>query len=108
MILTLGLTIVIEGVVVTAYALWRKKPLIHLLLSSLLANLVTQSALWLILTRFPDHYLTVLLISEFCICGTEGLILYFYRYNRLRISEALILSLGMNLASFVIGWFLPI
>jgi hypothetical protein len=51
----------------------------------------------------PDYAL----LAEFCIWGIESLILYFYRYNQLKLGEAIALSLVMNLASFSIGWFIP-
>jgi hypothetical protein len=107
-IVTLTITIVIESIVVAGYALWRKKPLIHLLLSSLIVNLFTQSILWVTLNTFPHHYLIALLVAEICILGIEGIILYLYRYNQLKPGEALVLSLAMNLASFTLGWFLPV
>jgi hypothetical protein len=107
-IVTLTITIVIESIVVTGYALWRKKPLIHLLLSSIIVNLFTQSILWVALNAFLRHYLTTLLIAEICILGTESIILYLYRYNKLKPGEALVLSLAMNLTSFTLGWFLPV
>ena len=108
MIVTLAITILIESMVVSGYAVWRKKPLTHLLLSSILANLFTQTLLWIALTLFPHAYLATLLISEIGIWGMEGLILFYYRYNQLKLGEALVLSLAMNLASFTIGWFLPV
>jgi len=106
-IVSLAITVLIESAVVVGYAHWRKKPLMHLLLSGILANLVTQSILWIVLNKFSDNYLTVLLVSEICIWWIEGLILYLYPYNKLKLGEALALSLAMNLASFTIGWFLP-
>ena len=108
MIITLSITILVESSVVVGYSFWRKKPLVHLLLSSILANLFTQSLLWVTLNIFPNHYLTTLLITEICIVGIEGFILYLYKYNQLKPGEAMLLSLSMNLASFTIGWFLPI
>ena len=108
MIATLAITILVESAVVTAYAIWRQKPLIHLLFSSLFANLLTQSFLWGVLILFPQYYIPLLLISEITIWVVEAFILYLYRYNRLRLGEAIFLSLAMNLASFGIGWVLPV
>ena len=108
MIATLAITIIIEGAVVTAYAIWRKKPLYHLLFSSICANLLTQVFLWAVLSIFPQAYLISLIIAEFCIWGIEAMILYLYRPNQLTLREAILLSLVMNLASFSIGWFLPV
>ena len=108
MIATLAITVLVEGAVVAGYAIWRKKPLKHLLFSSLCANLFTQSILWVVLYLFPHHYLTTLFIAEICIWGIEAFILYLYRFNRLKLREAMLLSLVMNLASFGIGWLLPV
>lgn len=107
MIVSLAITILIESAVIIGYARWRKKPLMHLLLSGILANLVTQSILWIVLNKFSDHYLTALLVSEICIWWMEGLFLYLFPRNNLKLGEALVLSLIMNLVSFTIGWFLP-
>ena len=108
MIVTLAITIASESSVAVGYALWHKKPLIQLLLTSLCVNLFTQSILWVVLNIFPYYYLTALFTAEICIVGIEGLILYLYRPNQLKPGEAMILSLTMNLASFAVGWFLPI
>jgi hypothetical protein len=107
-IATLAITITIESAVVAVYAIWRKKPLFRLLFSSICANLLTQVFLWAALSLFPQAYLIPLFIAEFYIWGIEAVILYFYRPNRLSLREATLLSLVMNLASFSIGWFLPI
>jgi len=107
-IATLAITILVESAVVASYAIWRKKPLYHLLFSSICANLLTQVFLWVALTLFPHDYLITLFIAEICIWGIEAFILYLYRYNRLTLREAMLLSLAMNLASFSIGWFLPV
>ncbi|MFH1524490.1 MAG: hypothetical protein ABIF04_05965 [Chloroflexota bacterium] len=108
MILSFAITVLIESIVIVGYSYWRRKPLIHFLLSGFFVNLVTQTTLWIFLNIFPDRYLTILLFSESCIWWIEGLVLYFYPYNKLKLGEALALSLGMNLASFAIGWFLPV
>ncbi len=108
MIATLSITILIESIIAGGYAGLRRKPVIRLLLSCLLANLLTQPLLWLVLQIFFQHYLMTLLIAEFWIWIIEALVLFFLPHNRLRLSEALSLSLVMNLASFVVGWFLPV
>ena len=108
MIVALAITLVIESTIITVYALLSKKPLIHLLLSSVVANLFTQLLLWIVLNLFINHYLVTLFWAELCIWGIESLVLYFYRCNRLKLGEAITLSLVMNLASFGIGWFIPV
>jgi hypothetical protein len=59
-IVTLAINLLIESTIVTVYALWRKKPLIHLLLSSVVANMVTQLLLWVLLNVIIGHYLITL------------------------------------------------
>jgi hypothetical protein len=108
MIATFAITVLVESIVVLGYGIWRKKPLQHLLLSSFCVNLVTQSLLWGILNLFPHQYITALFIAEICIWGMEGFVLHLYRFNQLNLREAMLLSLAMNLASFLIGWFLPV
>ncbi len=108
MIATFFVTVLIENIVAGGYAVLRRKPIIHLLFSCLLANLLTQPLLWLGLRVFFQDYLLVLCIAEFGIWITEGAILFLYPHNQLRLREALVLSLAMNLASFSAGWFLPL
>ena len=108
MIATLATTIIVESTLVAAFAVWRRKPLKHLLLSSLCANLLTQSLLWAGLIVFPRFYFLTLSILELCIWGLEAAFLYLYRYNRLNLQEAVLLSLVMNMASFGIGCLLPV
>ena len=108
MIQTLAITVVVEGIVCLAYSIRRKKPVRPILLTSVFANLITQSLLWVALSLFFQHYLATLLIAEFLIWLIEGLLFYGLRLNRLGVGESLSLSLIMNLSSFVVGWLLPI
>jgi len=101
-------TIIVEGIVVLGYSIWRKKPLSPILFSATLANLITQSFLWLVLNVFLHYYLVVLIIAEILIWLVESFLLYRLPANQLRLQEAVFLSLNMNLASFALGWFLPI
>jgi hypothetical protein len=105
---TLFITIIIESAVVIGYSLWRKKPVRPILYTSLCINLLTQSLLWIALTLFFRHYLIALLTGEILVWIIESLWLYAVPANRLRFREAIFLSLGMNLASFALGWFLPV
>jgi hypothetical protein len=107
-IATIGITILSESTVVAAYSFWRRKPLKHLLLSSIFANLFTQFFLWAVIYLFPNHYLPTLFISEIMILVMETIILFLYRPNRLRLRESIFLNLVMNLVSFSIGWVLPV
>jgi len=101
-------TIIAEGVVATGYSIWRSKPVRPILFTSICANLITQSLLWVVLSVFFRYYLGALLLAEVLIWMIESAVLYAIPANRLRFSAALLLSLGMNLASFALGWFLPV
>jgi hypothetical protein len=101
-------TIFIEGLVVLGYSAWRKKPAGRLLLVSILANLLTQSLLWLTLNLLSAHYLPTLFTAEVFIWLIESLIFYRWPGSCLTWKEAVLLSLGMNLASFGLGWSLPV
>lgn len=109
MIATLLITIILEAMVVIGYCCkWRGKPLAPILLTSITGNLITQSLLWIALNLFFRHYLLTLLSAEVLIWILESLFLYSVPANRLRISDAMILSLSMNVMSFALGWFLPV
>lgn len=108
MILTLSLTLVLESFFAAGFCHWRRKPFKSIFLIAGFANLLTQSLLWLALNLFYRHYLPALFLAEAAIWLLEGAILYFIPSNRLSWPEALLLSLGMNLASFGLGWFLPV
>ena len=108
MIYTLLFTIVVECAVVVGYSTWRAKPTAPILLTSIFANLITQSLLWIGLNLFFDHYLITLFIAEILIWIIESVLLHLYSANRLDLKESTLLSLMMNLISFGIGWFLPI
>lgn len=108
MIYSLPVTIIIEGVVALAYSIWRKKPLGPILITSIFANLITQYLLWFVLNLFFQHYLISLVIAEILIWIIESAMLYYIPANQLRLQEATFFGLLMNLASFTIGWFLPV
>jgi hypothetical protein len=108
LILTLFITIIIESVVVIRYSLWGKKPVKPILFTSICGNLITQSLLWAALNLFYQNYLVTLLIAEILIWIIESGLLYSIPANQLSFREAILLSLGMNVFSFVLGWFLPI
>jgi len=105
---TLAITILIESAVCLVYSIWRKKPIRPILLTSVFANLITQSLLWVVLNLFYQHYLLTLLVAEIFIWVIEGYLLFSLPSNQLNVGEALLLSLIMNLSSFGIGWVLPI
>ena len=108
MIVTLFITILVEGAIVIGYSIWLKKTLGPILFTSILANLITQSLLWVVLNLFFRYYLIALLAAEILIWMMESVLLYYVPANRLRFTDAILLSLSMNLTSFTLGWFLPI
>ena len=108
MIETLSITLLVEGVVCLGYTIRWRKPSGSIFITSIFINLITQSILWVALSLFYQHYLAVLLIAEILIWVLEGYLLYGLRFNQLKIREAFVLSLMMNLSSFGAGWFLPV
>ena len=108
MIVTLFITVIVEGLVVIGYSLWRRKPARPILFTSICINILTQSFLWIGLNLFFRHYLIALIVAEVFIWGVETILLYSIPANQLRFTDAVFLSLSMNLSSFALGWFLPI
>jgi hypothetical protein len=108
LIVTLLITILVEGAVVLAYCIWRKKPLASIFVSSVVANILTQSMLWVLLWVFFQSYFVMLLICEVLIWLLETFLLYIPRKNQLTLYNAMLLSLSMNVLSFGVGWFLPV
>ena len=98
----------VEGVLILGYSIWQRKPTRPILYTSLVANLITQSLLWVVLNLFFHHYLISLFLAEILIWIIESAMLYYVPANRLRLQEAMFLGLLLNLASFALGWFLPI
>jgi len=107
LLLSLLITLALEGMVGIGFALCVKKPLKSLFLSSLLVNGITQPLLWLWLMIFFRQYLRALIVAEGLICVGEARLLKRLLANRLSGREALLLSLLMNGISFGIGLMLP-
>jgi hypothetical protein len=105
---TLFITVIIESLIVLGYSLWHRKPALPVLFTSICINLLTQSLLWIGLNLFFRYYLVALSIAEVLIWGLESVLLYVVPANELRWKDAILLSLSMNLASFALGWFLPV
>ena len=101
-------TTLVEGAIAIIYSLWRRKPAAPIFITSLFANILTQFLLWVALNVFFQHYLATLFIAEFLIWLLEGILLFGFRFNKLSLRSALLLSLVMNLSSFALGWWLPI
>jgi hypothetical protein len=102
-------TLVVELLLGTVYVLWKKRSASIILTMILLLNLVTQPVLWITLSGFSG------LSPIFLIFFAEGVVwlveaggLYLSQRNTIRFQEALWVSLTLNVASFVVGIFLPI
>jgi hypothetical protein len=104
----LSITIILEGAVGLGYSNWRKKPVLSIFITSVIANLITQSLLWIALNMFFQHYLLVLSVAEILIWLVESLIFHGFRPNHLGVGESLFFSLIINLSSFGLGLLLPI
>ena len=108
MIYTLLITLLAEGVVVFIYSALRKRPASDLLQVSFIINIFTQIILWVVLRIFFRYYLITLVVAEILIWLAESALIYRLSRETLKFSSAVFLSLCMNLASFGIGWFLPV
>ena len=108
MIVTLPVTILIEGLVVYVYAAWSRKPVGRLLLASFFANLMTQPILWFSLVIFFRHYMAALIIAEVLIWLAESLLMRRLSGIRLDWKITLVLSFCMNAASAGFGFWLPV
>jgi hypothetical protein len=108
LIVTLLITILIEGMIVIAYSIWRRKPPGPILLTSVVANLITQPLLWVGLNIFFQDYLIALFGAEILIWLMEGLLLRYVPANNLRFRDAIFLAFLINVASFALGWLLPV
>lgn len=107
MILTLPVTILIEGMVILVYGAVRKKPVGTLLFASAIINMLTQVLLWVTLGIFFREYLAALLAAEGVIWLVESLCMLHMTKGGLDLKSAFALSFCMNAASFGAGWFLP-
>ena len=104
----LVVTLVVEISLALAYALWRKRPRTKLLTVVLMINLITQPALWWIVTKLiANSTFWPLAIGELIVWLVEAGILALCLRKQAPFPEALALSLALNLASFGIGLLLP-
>lgn len=107
--LALPLTLLIEILLATGYAFWRKRPLLTTLSLVALANVITQYGLWASLNALnTTHVLVVTIVLEIVIWGVEAVILYLPQRKEITFKEAALLSLALNAVSFAIGLALPV
>jgi uncharacterized membrane protein len=101
-------TLLVEGIVVFIYSVALKRPAGGLLRASFIVNVFTQVMLWITLNLFFRYYLATLAIAEVVIWLVESVLLVRLSNEQLSLRSAIFLSFCMNLASFGVGWFLPI
>lgn len=104
--MTVALTVIIEGFIITFYALATGRSWLSLLGTSIAMNLLTQALLLVVLNTFYWLYLPALAIAELAIWVIEAAILLRVASNDLNLGQALGLSLALNFSSFAIGLFL--
>lgn len=103
-------TILVEGLLVLAYAVATGGRVLEWMTQVLLVNMTSQPGLWLILiSRGPTlPYLPTLAIAEPLIWLFEALLLYLLRGRNVRFLKVLLLSLALNGVSFALGLILPV
>ena len=102
--LSFPITLLVEALLGTAYALLRKKPWFIWLTLVLAGNTLTLVFLWGALTLMDYRsYLAALLVLEALVALTEALVLFFPQRQEIRFGEALAVSLGLNAVTFLIG-----
>lgn len=107
--LTLPITLGLEAALALLYARLRRHDGLTLMTLTLLVNLITQPLLWIVLVgQSGESLLWVLGLFEVGIVLVEAVLLYLMQGKELPFKEALILSLLLNVDSFVVGLFLPI
>ncbi|MGD2104611.1 MAG: hypothetical protein PVJ55_05795 [Anaerolineae bacterium] len=108
--LALSLTVVVEGLIVLAYAAARGLRIWHRLAYVVLANLVTQPVLWCFMVLVPADmpYFPALAVGESLVWVIEAFLLRLVTDRRLTLKKALHLSLSMNVVSCGVGLLLPV
>jgi uncharacterized protein YjeT (DUF2065 family) len=108
--LALSLTIVVEGLIVLAYAAARGLRIRHWLAYAVLINTVTQPALWYLMGLLPVDiaYFPALTAAESLVWVVEAGLLHLLARGRLGVGHALMLSLVLNVASCGAGLLLPV
>jgi hypothetical protein len=101
-------TLVVELILGTVYVLWKKRSASIILTVILLLNLVTQPVLWITLSGFSGMSpIYLIFLTEGVVWLVEAGGLYLSQRNTISFQEALWVSLTLNVASFVVGIFLP-
>ncbi|MBN1266453.1 MAG: hypothetical protein JXA25_13235 [Anaerolineales bacterium] len=105
---TMPLTAIIEGIAALVYATLRKRDRTATLTIVLLANLLTIPVLVISAVLFGfGSFSFVTLAAEILIWLVEAVVLFVLQRRIIKFQEALLLSLGLNLLSFLTGLLLP-
>ena len=96
------LTLIIEGIIVWFF-LRKTISITKLLLAIIVANTITLPFVWFFFPFLSD-YLTFLIISELFAFIAEALL--YFKILKLKLINAVKISLIANLVSFLIGFFL--
>lgn len=106
--LTLPITLLLESAAAFVYATVKKHSRVTLLTLVALANLITQPLLWgVVMTRTEAGHWLGYIILEGLIVVIEAALLYGLRRKAQTFRESVILSLILNVVSFVVGLILP-
>lgn len=108
--LSLALTLTVEIILALCYVFFFKKEIENLITLVLVANIFTQTALWILLIKFPqDSYWWTIACAEIGIFFVEAIIFYYpLKKKKIKFREAMGLSLLLNAVSFGLGLFLPV
>jgi hypothetical protein len=102
-------TLVVELLLGTGYILWKKRPADVILTVILLLNLITQPVLWVTISGFSGLNPAFLVIfAELVVWLVEAGGLYLSQRTSMKFQEALLISLVLNAASFILGSLLPL
>lgn len=100
-VIALVLTLILELLVAFIFVLVRKEPR-SILVGVLVANMLSLPIIWLVFPYLPFHSLIVILFSEIFAVLFEGYFIFLFTKKTLSPVMSLILSLLMNLCSFII------
>jgi hypothetical protein len=102
-------TLLIEVLVVLAYAIVWKRSRLRWATAVVIVNLITQPLLWLVVESFAyGPFLDLLAATEVGVWLLEGVLLFWAQRRAVSFRETLLLSLAMNVASFVVGLFVTV
>ncbi len=94
-------TLVLELIVAGIFFFFAKVPMKYLFVIGML-NLITHPLLWLITSNITG-YGTPLIILEAIVTAFEGYVLYRFLKGRMSLFKSLVLSVLMNVISFIVG-----